>query len=93
MLILLLFAALMLVTARAVPTPSRVRTTLSEALRNAGATTAFADIVNYAGSPASRELLPSIIYAYSRNVRALARRLPCPAAAVGTNRRKTPHLR
>jgi len=96
MLVLLVFAALMLLAAPGGAGSSTIQASdnpLPEALRTAaGGNTGLADFVNYAGLAGLVASFFSIIFAYSRQLFALSRAGYLPRALSVTNKRKTPYL-
>ena len=96
MLILLVFAALMLVLVPGASSSDQMQASgnpLPEALRIAlGENSTIADIVNYIGLAGLIASFFSIIYAYSRQLFALSRAGYLPRALSVTSARKTPHL-
>ncbi len=96
MLVLLVFAALMLVLAPGGSGSSAIQSSdnpLPEALRVAsGGDSVLGDFVNYAGLAGLVASFFSIIYAYSRQLFALSRAGYLPRALSVTGGRKTPYL-
>ena len=96
MLVLLVFAAFMLVTVPGAAGADAVQSSdnpLPEALRIAlGQDSVVADFVNYVGLAGLIASFFSIIFAYSRQLFALSRAGYLPRALSVTSRRKTPYL-